>query len=111
MDGSGNLYGTTRIGGAGAGFGTVFELPKAPFLVTGFASPTTAGIAQTFTVTAQDAYGTAVNTAYTGTISFTTSDGQAVLPQAYTFTSADAGVHAFTATLKTAGSQSLTVTD
>src|SRR5262249_35823714 len=36
---------------------------------------------------------------------------QAVLPGDYTFTAADAGTHAFSATLKTAGTQSLTGTD
>ncbi len=35
---------------------------------------------------------------------------KAGLPASYTFTAADAGAHVFTATLKTAGSQSITVT-
>jgi hypothetical protein len=51
------------------------------------------------------------NAGYTGTVHFTSSDPQAVLPADYTFTSADQGVHTFTATLKTAGTQSLTATD
>jgi hypothetical protein len=34
-----------------------------------------------------------------------------VLPADYTFTAADQGVHTFTLTLKTAGSQSITATD
>jgi hypothetical protein len=42
---------------------------------------------------------------------FTSSDGQASLPANYTFTAADGGVHTFSATLKTAGSQMLTATD
>jgi hypothetical protein len=41
----------------------------------------------------------------------TSSDGQADLPGDYTFTSADAGQHTFSATLKTAGLQSITATD
>ena len=52
-----------------------------------------------------------VDTAYTGTVKFSSSDPQAVLPAAYTFTPADAGVHTFTITLKTSGTQSITVTD
>jgi hypothetical protein len=82
----------------------------ASFLVNGFTSPTTAGVSQTVTVTALNANGTTA-TAYTGTVHFTSSDAQAVLPADYSFTSTDAGVHSFTATLKTAGSQSLTATD
>ena len=49
--------------------------------------------------------------AYTGTVQFTSSDGQAVLPANYTFSAADQGVHTFSATLKTADSQSVTATD
>jgi hypothetical protein len=79
-------------------------------VVSGFPSSTTAGVAQGFTVTAEDNQGNVI-TAYTGTITFTSSDGQAVLPANYTFVSGDAGVHSFTATLKTAGTQSITATD
>jgi hypothetical protein len=82
----------------------------ASFLVNGFPSPTTAGVAQTFSVTAQNADGSTA-TGYTGTVHFTSSDAQAVLPGDYTFTSTDAGVHTFSATLKTAGSQTLTAAD
>ncbi len=91
-----------------------FEVSAATSLaVAGFPSPTTAGVAQAFTVTALDAYGN-VATDYTGTARFTSSDGQAVLPANYTFTSAiggDIGVHTFTATLETAGTQSITAAD
>jgi hypothetical protein len=48
---------------------------------------------------------------YTGTVHFTSSDGRAVLPADYTFTATDAGTHTFNATLKTAGTQSVTVAD
>jgi ELWxxDGT repeat protein len=80
------------------------------FTVSGFPSSTTAGAAGNFTVTAKNADGTTA-TGYTGTVHFTSSDGQAVLPTDYTFTAADQGVHTFTATLKTAGTQSITATD
>jgi hypothetical protein len=79
-------------------------------VVSGFPSPTTAGVAGTFTVTVKGADGSTL-TGYTGTVAFSSSDGQAALPGPYTFTAADAGVHTFTATLKTAGTQSLTATD
>jgi hypothetical protein len=69
-----------------------------------------AGTAQTATVSLYDAIGNRAS-GYTGTVHFTSSDAQAVLPADYTFTSADAGQHQFTLTLKTAGSQTVTATD
>jgi hypothetical protein len=80
------------------------------FAVSGFPSSTTAGGAGSFTVTAKNTDGTTA-TGYAGTVHFTSSDGQASLPPDYTFTAADAGMHAFSATLKTAGTQALTATD
>jgi hypothetical protein len=80
------------------------------FAISGFPSTTTAGTAGSFTVTAKNADGTTA-TGYTGTVHFSSSDGQAVLPADYTFTAADGGVHTFSATLKTAGTQSITATD
>jgi hypothetical protein len=88
---------------------TVTPAAAASFAVTGFPA-TTAGVAQTVTVTAKDAFGN-VATGYAGTVAFGSSDPLAALPAAYTFTAADAGVHTFTATLKKAGTQSLTVQD
>ncbi len=79
------------------------------FIVAGFPA-TTAGVAQSFKVTVKDPFGN-FTTSYTGTVTFSTSDVQAGLPANYTFTAADAGVHTFTATLKTAGTQSITVKD
>jgi uncharacterized delta-60 repeat protein len=80
------------------------------FGVTGFPSDMAAGVAQTITVTAEDASGNP-NPGYTGTVHFSSSDLQAGLPADYTFTAADQGVHTFTVTLKTAGFQSVSVTD
>jgi len=77
---------------------------------TGFPSSTTAGNAGTISVTAFDAYGNTA-TGYTGTVHFASSDGKAVLPADYTFTTADAGSHTFSVTLKTAGMQSISATD
>jgi hypothetical protein len=78
--------------------------------VSGFPSPITAGVAGNYTVTIHNPGGT-IDTAFTGTVSFSSSDPQAVLPYNYTFTAADAGVHTFSAVLATAGTQSITVTD
>src|SRR5439155_691412 len=64
-------------------------------VVSGLASSTTAGQAQTFTVTVLDNVGN-VMTGYTGTMHFSSGDYQAGLPADYQFTAADAGVHTFT---------------
>jgi parallel beta-helix repeat protein len=79
-------------------------------VVTGFVTPVAAGTPASVTVTAKDTYGN-VTSNYTGTVSVTSSDPSASLPGAYTFTTADAGSHTFSATLFTAGSQTLTATD
>jgi hypothetical protein len=89
-------------------------LPPVPqsgpaFVITGPTS-ITAGTAGTFTVSVLNPDGSA-DTGYTGTVQFTSSDPQAVLPANYTFTAADQGVHTFTVMLKTAGSQAITATD
>ena len=89
---------------------TVTAAAASSLTISGFPSPTTAGSAGNVTVTVLDAYGN-VATGYTGTVQFTSSDPKAVLPANYTFTSADAGTHVFSATLKTAGTQSITAAD
>ena len=80
------------------------------FLKISYPTTDTAGTAQSFTVTALSPNG-GTDTHYTGTIHFTSSDPQAMLPANYTFTTADAGVHTFTGTLNTVGTQSITATD
>jgi hypothetical protein len=96
-----------------SGTGAVTVTPRY-FTLEGFPSEITAGVAGSFTVTAYDVSGNVAD-GYRGTVHFTSSDPQASpgngLPSDYTFTAADAGVHTFTATLKTAGVQSITVTD
>src|SRR5262249_22286359 len=89
---------------------TVNQAAASNYTVTGFPSPQTAGIAGSFTVTAKDAFGN-LATAYTGTVKFSSSEAQAALPANYPFTAADAGVHVFSATLKTAATQAITATD
>ncbi len=76
--------------------------------ISGFPA-TTAGVAQNFTVAVKDAYGNLCSS-FTGTVSFSSNDAKAVLPASYTFTAADAGSHRFSATLKTAGTKSITAT-
>jgi hypothetical protein len=74
------------------------------------AAVTTAGQSMLVTVTALDSFGN-IATGYQGTVHFTSSDGQALLPDDYTFAAGDNGVHSFSTTLTTAGSQMITVTD
>jgi hypothetical protein len=82
----------------------------ASLVVSGFPSPTTAGMAQSVTITAKDRFGNTA-TGYTGTVHVTSSDLQAGLPADYTFVAGDNGVHMLMVTLKTAGTQTITATD
>ena len=100
---------TSSITGSQTGI-TVNPAAAASFVLSGFPSSVTAGVAGTETVMAKDAFGNTA-TSYTGTVHFTSTDPQAMLPADYTFTAADAGVHSFSVTLKTAGPQSITATD
>src|SRR6202011_5842326 len=72
----------------------------------------TANTTGSVTVTAKDALGNTV-TNYTGTVHFTSSDPNALLPANYTFLAGDNGVHTFTNlyTLKSSGARTLTGTD
>ena len=67
----------------------------------------TAGTPLSFTVTALDSADNPVPV-YTGTVSFTSTDGQAALPANSTLTN---GTGTFSATLKTAGNQTIAATD
>jgi hypothetical protein len=88
---------------------TVNPAAAAQFLI-GAPSTAQAGVAFNLTLTVVDAYGNVV-TGYTGTVHFSSSDQQAGLPADYTFGSGDAGVHTFSVTLQTPGTQTITVTD
>ncbi|HEY1433063.1 MAG TPA: hypothetical protein VGF39_15765 [Stellaceae bacterium] len=70
-------------------------------------SAATAGTPFSVTVTALDQFG-ATFPGYAGTVHFTSTDGAAVLPANSTLT---AGVGTFSATLNTAGNQTITATD
>ena len=86
---------------------TVSAAAATHFVLTAPATAT-AGTPLTFTVTAEDQYGNTA-TGYTGTVGFTSSDTAAVLPADHALLTD--GVGTFTATLETAGSQTLTATD
>ncbi len=73
-------------------------------------SSVTAGNTITFAVTAEDKANNPVP-GYTGTVQLSSSDAQAGLQGPYTFVAGDAGKHTFTATLDTAGNQTVTVAD
>src|SRR5262249_51046440 len=89
----------------------VTALPATHFMVV-TTSPTVAGTAPNRGAEAPRANNTVV-TNYIGTVHFTSSDNQSVLPANYTFVLGDAGVHTFpnAVTLKTAGSQTVIATD
>jgi hypothetical protein len=70
----------------------------------------TAGDTVTVTVTALDPLNRPDPT-YRGTVHFTSTDLQAVLPVNYTFTASDSGQHSFDLTLKTAGVKRVVVND
>lgn len=70
----------------------------------------TPGAPFSFTVTALGSSNNVFST-YLGTVRFSSSDPQAVLPANYTFTASDSGIHTFLATLQMSGNQTITVTD
>ncbi|RMD94145.1 MAG: hypothetical protein D6813_02825 [Calditrichaeota bacterium] len=86
------------------------------FTMTGFPTAVTAGNnfgANNVTVTAFDAFNN-IKTNYLGTVTWSSTDPIAVLPNPYTFTGVDAGVHVFAGTqftLNTVGVHTITVQD
>jgi hypothetical protein len=104
--------GFARIVGGTIDIGAFEVQPASQVTHYSVSTPATAvaGSAFAVTVKAVNDSGNAV-TSYTGTVHFSSSDGQTVLPSDYTFTSGDAGVHTFSATLKTAGTQTISVRD
>jgi probable HAF family extracellular repeat protein len=108
---SGQIVAQRTLTGQNHGFVLTAD-PSQPvcFTVTGFPTPTTAGVAGSLTVTALNGLN-APAAGYTGKVHFVSSDQQAALPGDYTFRSDDGGIHPFNATLKTAGSQSIAVGD
>jgi sugar lactone lactonase YvrE len=79
------------------------------FTVTGPTSGVV-GAPQSITVTAEDVTNH-TDTGYTGTVHFTSTDPQAVLPADYAFMASDKGSHIFSVTFGSVGSQTVTATD
>jgi hypothetical protein len=114
LDTAGSQSITAADAGAGSITGsqtgiTVNPAAASTLVLSGFPSSATAGTVAIATVTARDPYGNVAG-AYTGTVHIGSSDAQADLAPDYAFTSADAGQHTFTVTLKTAGKESVTAT-
>src|SRR5262249_24341028 len=74
-------------------------------LVVSAPATATAGASFAFTIPARDAFGN-VATGYSGTVTPASTDAQAVMPASSTLT---AGIGTFSAVLKTAGNQRITV--
>jgi len=104
-----NIKITTMEGTFIQASGIVTGIATSHFAVTSGTSQT-AGTAFTLQVQAVDSSG-AVVTTYTGIVHLSSSDAKAGLPSDYTFTKSDAGVHTFSVTLNTVGTQTVSVTD
>lgn len=100
------------INGTQSGIVVAAGASAATLTVEGFPTSAVAGTPGSVTITAKTAGGSTA-TSYTGTVTFSSTDGAAVLPANYTFQPSDNGVHTFTnaVTLKTAGTHSITATD
>jgi hypothetical protein len=115
-DANGNVLtvdqrGFARPHGTGAtpAVGTYQPQTNTHFVVT-TQQTVTGGTSFTITVAAVDQYNNLL-TGYTGTVGFTSSDANAILPANYTFITGNQGEHTFTVTLPTAGTQTVMVTD
>ncbi len=103
---------TDTVDNSITGTATVTVNPAAAtsLAVFGYPSPTSRMEPHDFTVEALDPYGN-IATGYTGTVTFSSDEDHADLPDDYTFTADDAGVHVFSATFNRFGTFYLTATD
>jgi uncharacterized protein (TIGR03437 family) len=108
------IAGTQRITAAGSGTPSISGFADVTVIAASathlaVTAPYTAiaGTAFTYTVTAKDQYNNLVPT-YSGTVHFTSTDGQAILSGDSTLAN---GAGTFQATLKTAGTLTITATD
>ena len=110
----GSPAGISAIGNYNSVNSSVVGYTMAPGTINSFAfsnvpASATAGSPLSFSVTARDSNNAAIP-GYTGTVHFSSSDtGSPVLPADYTFSTSDNGARQFSATLETAGSQTITV--
>ncbi len=88
----------------------VRAIAAASLEVLASAGPFGAGQPLGYELVARDTYGNVAKD-YASTVTFTSSDPQAVLPGAYTFTLLDEGRHTFSVELRTVGGQSVSVAD
>jgi hypothetical protein len=100
---------TGSIKGSESGI-SVGAAGAATLAVEGTGDPILADSVTVFTVTVLDAFGN-VASGYTGTVTFTSSDPDAVVPSDQTFTAGDAGVHTFVTILAAPGNASVVATD
>jgi hypothetical protein len=116
---SGGQVGTNLLGDLNQQLGTMAAAPQVQGVPTvvflSGPATTTAGAAVSLTSTVLDPFGN-IDTGYSGTVHFSSTDPDAGLPADYTFTSGsgstfDNGIHTFNLTFGTAGVQNVTVTD
>ena len=103
----GTVYPSTPANYPRGLIGGITFIPAGPHFAISAPATATAGAPFNFTVTALDAFNNTM-TGYAGTVHFTSTDAAAVLPANVTLTN---GVGTFSATLATAGSQTITATD
>jgi parallel beta-helix repeat protein len=113
---AGTMAGNYQVlAAAGSAAPAVFDLanvagPASTFVVNS-PSQSETGVSFGLTVRAVDQYGNTATT-YSGTVGFVSSDPRAMLPGAFTFTAADAGMHVFSnVVLRSLGTQTVTVAD
>ncbi|GMT97215.1 hypothetical protein KH5H1_13340 [Corallococcus caeni] len=82
----------------------------ASFELVASAGPFGAGQSLSFELVARDTYGNVAKD-YASTVTFSSTDSQAVLPGAYTFTLLDEGRHTFNVELRTDGDQTVLAED
>jgi hypothetical protein len=106
------LTGTDAAVSTRRGFASVTVGPAAAATCAMTQAPATtaAGAVVGVGVVLRDAFNN-IATGYAGTIALTASDARALLPAPVTFAAPDAGTHVFSASLVTAGTQTLTATD
>jgi hypothetical protein len=112
LDGTDQEILATALGGP---FGIALDLGApgtAVFYALAAPASVPSGTAFDLKITAADPYGN-IAANYQGTVTFSTSDTDPVLPADYSFTADDRGVHTFpgAVTLSTPGDQTITVTD